>query len=114
MGYLFSSNGFTTLLQLEHNGELSGGIHTSEPSPYLCASLFLSTSARCGILTPAQNISMLVSIQKFTCKGRLKWWDLDYDNMLHLLGITWLSTCRQYLNLVLLYKVVNGQTYFPL
>ena len=56
---------------------------------------------------------MLESVQKFACKVRLKRWDLDYDSMLCLLGITRLSTHRQFLKLVLLYKAVNGLTYFP-
>ena len=60
-----------------------------------------------------KNISMPESVQKFACKVCLKQWELDYDSMLHLLGITRLSTRRQYLKLVLLYKAVNGKTYFP-
>ena len=56
---------------------------------------------------------MLESVQKFVCKVCLKRWDVDYDSMLHLLGITRLSTHRQFLKLVLLYEAVNGLTYFP-
>ena len=56
---------------------------------------------------------MLESVQKFACKVRLKRWDLDYDSMLCLLGITRLSTHRQFLKLVLLYKAVNGLNYVP-
>ena len=60
-----------------------------------------------------KNIFMLESVQKFARKVCLKWWDLDYNSMLHLLGITRLSTRYQCLKLVLLYKAVNGLTYFP-
>ena len=49
-----------------------------------------------------KNIFMLESVQKFACKVRLKWWELDCGSMLHLLGITRLSTCRQSLKLVTL------------
>jgi len=38
---------------------------------------------------------------------------LRLQQQLHLLGITQLSTCRQYLKLALLYKAAKGQTYFP-
>ena len=37
---------------------------------------------------------MIESVQKFACKVCLKCWDLNYDAMLHLLGITHLSTRR--------------------
>jgi len=47
---------------------------------------------------------MLESVQKIACKVCLKRWGLDYDSMLHLLGIAWLSTHRQFPKLVLLYS----------
>ena len=57
---------------------------------------------------------MIESVQKFACKVCLKCWDSDYDAMLHLLGITHLSTRQQYLKLTCLYKVLHGYSYFPL
>jgi len=47
-----------------------------------------------------KNISMLEPVQKFACKVCLKQWELDCDSMLHLLGITRLSTRQQSLKLV--------------
>jgi len=46
-----------------------------------------------------KNISMLEPVKKFACKVCLKRWDLDCDSMLHLLGVTRLSTRQQYLKL---------------
>ena len=53
---------------------------------------------------------MIESVQKFACKVSLKCWDLNYDAVL---GITHLSTRRQYLKLTCLYKVLHGYSFFP-
>ena len=46
-----------------------------------------------------KNIFMQALVQKFACKVCLKQWELDCDSMLHLLGITRLSTRQQSLKL---------------
>ena len=83
---------------------------TAEPLPYLCVS---SSGVCLHSVGSYKNIFMLESVQKFAYKVCLKRWGLDYDSMLHLLGITRLSTHWQFLKLVLLYRAVNGLTYFP-
>jgi len=66
--------------------------------------------ALCGIVQ--EHLCARVS-PKVCIKVCLKLWGLDYDSMLHLLGITRISTYQQFLKLVLLYRAVNGPTYFP-
>jgi len=57
-----------------------------------------------GSLHLQKHFNAIESVEKFACIYRvcLKWWNLDYESMLHMLGITQLSnsTCQQYLKLV--------------
>jgi len=57
-----------------------------------------SIPAGCGIVT-AKGTFQCYRVRRKVCMYRV-WWDLDYDSMLHLPGITQLSTRRQYLKLV--------------
>jgi len=58
-------------------------------------------------------IFMLESVQEFACKVCLKQWELDCDSMLHLLGITRLSTCQQSRKLVTLVQSRKWPNLFP-
>ena len=59
-----------------------------------------SIPARCGILTSKGTFQCYsYRVSRKVCMYRV-WRDLDYESMLHLLGITQLSTRRQYLKLV--------------
>jgi len=62
--------------------------NTTEPLPYLCASSFEVCLHYVGSLHLQEHLYMLDSVQKFACKVCLKQWDVDYDSMLHLLGIS--------------------------
>jgi len=60
-----------------------------------------------------KNIFMLESVQNFALKVCLKQWELDCDSMLHLLGITRLSTHRQSQKLVTFVQSSKWPNLFP-
>lgn len=48
-----------------------------------------------------KSIQSLKAVQIFACKVCLKWWDLDYDNMLQLFSLPHLSVHCEYLQCTL-------------
>ena len=60
-----------------------------------------------------RDIQLLESVQRFACKVCLKYWDMDYVNMLHCLDLPTLVVRRQHLKLMTMYNIINGKTVFP-
>ena len=57
-------------------------------------------------------IDMLESVQRFACRIILKQWELHYDMMLTELDLPSLTLRRRISKLTILYKVINGDTFF--
>ena len=56
---------------------------------------------------------LVESVQKCTCTMCLKYWDMDYQNMLHCLYLLPLSVRHRYLKLITMFNI-NGHSFFHL
>ena len=60
-----------------------------------------------------KDIEKLECVQKFALRLCVKQWDLDYTNLLFICNLPTLAARRKYINLCIMYKIINNLMFFP-